>query len=181
MEQLQLKFLTVRKFRLIMGKLELYGIQSVINREQFMRFTVYYLTPVFRMLNFVFHKIKVHFSHVRMFEFYEGCPSMILLDNLKSCVIKPDLYNPETNKAYLEMADYYGICINTYRVRMPKDKGKIERFVPTARELFRILKKLFPTNLIHELNKNALGWCKETYGVRETWDNRYLSFRSMLR
>ena len=51
-------------------------------------------------------------SHVKMFSFFGGTPKVIVLDNLKSGVIKPDLYNPIINKAYAEMAEYYECFIN---------------------------------------------------------------------
>jgi hypothetical protein len=46
-------------------------------------------------------------------------------------------------------------------------KGKIERFVPVARELFRVLKELHPGAGLSELNRLALKWCREEYGRRE--------------
>ncbi len=35
-------------------------------------------------------------SHVKMFKFFGGVPETIVIDNLKSGVIKPDLYNPQS-------------------------------------------------------------------------------------
>ena len=42
-----------------------------------------------------------------MFNFYGGTPQIIIPDNLKAGVISPDLYNPEINKAYQQMARHY--------------------------------------------------------------------------
>ena len=71
-------------------------------------------------------------SFVNMNEFYEGVTEYISLDNLKSGVIKPDLYDPKINKSFEEVADYYGIFVNPCRVAHPKDKAKVERFVPSV-------------------------------------------------
>jgi transposase len=106
-------------------------------------------------------------SNILMLEFFGGCTDFISLDNLKAGVIKPDLYDPKINRAYSEMAEHYGIFINPCRVRMPKDKGKIERFIRSARQLFRRLKNIHPLADIVELNEHALKWCTETYGMKE--------------
>lgn len=106
-------------------------------------------------------------SHVKMFDFYGGTPEFITLDNLKAGVIKPDLYDPKLNRAYNEMAMHYDLFINPCRVASPKDKGKVERLVPSAREVFRMLKKIHPTYTLAELNKEARKWCLEDYGEKE--------------
>jgi hypothetical protein len=82
-------------------------------------------------------------------------------------VIKPHLYDPTLNKSFSEMAEHYGVFIDPCRVATPTDKGKVERLVPSARQLFRKLKKLHPTATIHELNRMAREWCLNEYGMRE--------------
>lgn len=120
-------------------------------------------------VQFVFSQNQQSFvqSHIDMFEFYGGATEFLSLDNLKSGVIKPDLYDPKLNKSYAEMADHYGVFLDPCRVATPTDKGKVERFVPVARELFRMLKNIYPTADIHELNQCALDWCVSEYGKRE--------------
>lgn len=105
-------------------------------------------------------------SHVQMWEFYGGSTSRINIDNLKSGVIRPDLIDPDFNHAYREMADHYGSFIDPSRVRRAQDKGKVERFVPTARELFRKFRRLHPDLDIEGLNKKAKEWCFGVYGTR---------------
>ena len=46
-------------------------------------------------------------------------------------------------------------------------RGKVERIVPIAREFFRMLKELYPSAGLAELNRHALKWCREEYGRRE--------------
>ena len=79
-------------------------------------------------------------------------------------VIKPDLYDPKLNRAYAEFAEHYGTFINPYRVGKADDKGKVERMIPQARELFRRLKEVHPTFNPRELNKTARNWCLFEYG-----------------
>jgi transposase len=106
-------------------------------------------------------------SIVDMFEYYGGTMTTLAMDNLKSGVIKPDLWDPKLNKSCAEMAEHYGVFIDPCRVATPTDKGKIERFIGPARELFRKLKKIYPTADIHMLNQEAIRWCREEYGRRE--------------
>ena len=49
---------------------------------------------------------------------------------------------------------------------MPTDKGKTERVVPLARELFRKLKTLNARLDIGEANRLALDWCQNVNGMR---------------
>ena len=106
-------------------------------------------------------------STVSMIEYYGGVSEFISPDNLKSGVIKPDLWDPQLNRAFAEMAEHYGTFIDPCRVARATDKAKVERFVPVARELFRMLKELYPTAGLNELNDHALKWCREEYGTRE--------------
>jgi transposase len=104
-------------------------------------------------------------SHVRMFSFWGGVPKTLILDNLKSGVIKPDLYDPIFNRAYGEAAEYYGCLLDPARVVHPKDKGKVERDVQTVRELFRRELALDPTIELSRLNRHAGIWATEEYGL----------------
>jgi hypothetical protein len=60
-------------------------------------------------------------SHVAAFEFFGGGVARIVPDNLKTGVIKPDLYDPLINKAFGEFADHYGCLIDPARVVKPRD------------------------------------------------------------
>jgi len=106
-------------------------------------------------------------SHLRMFDFFGGVPRRLVIDNLKSGVITPDLYAPQLNKAYQEMAEHYGCFIDPARVRKPKDKGKVERTVPLVREMFRKAVALEPGLDIARANTLARTWCLDTNGRRE--------------
>jgi len=65
-------------------------------------------------------------AHSHMFAFFEGTPRIITPDNLKTGVIKPDYYDPNLNRSYAEMAEYYGCAILPARVLRPKDKATVE-------------------------------------------------------
>jgi len=101
------------------------------------------------------------------FEYYDGVPERISIDNLKQGVIKPDLYDPKINRTLLEMVEYYGVFIDPCRIQRATDKGKIERMVPVGRELFRELKILNPEASLDEINRQAIDWCLKDYGMRK--------------
>jgi len=120
-------------------------------------------------VQFVFSQDQGSFvgSVVLMLEFYGGATQFISLDNLKSGVVKPDLWDPQINRALAEAAEHYGVFVDPCRVGRSTDKGKVERFIPVARELFRMLKAQHPGAELAELNSRALRWCREDYGRRE--------------
>lgn len=120
-------------------------------------------------MEFVFTQEQVNFvgSVVRMGEYYGGFTEFLSPDNLKAAVIKPDLWDPQINRALAEAAEHYGTFIDPCRIGRATDKGKVERFVPVAREQFRILKRLHPGADRGELNRLILDWCRTEYGQRE--------------
>ena len=54
-------------------------------------------------------------SHVRMFEFFQGCSRLVVPDNLKSGVKKASFYDPEINRSYGMMAAHYGVGLRHTR------------------------------------------------------------------
>ncbi len=105
-------------------------------------------------------------SHLRMFRFFGGVPERITLDNLKSGVIKPDLYEPTLNRSYREMAEHFGCFIDPARIKSPRDKGKVERDVQTVREAVRMQILLNPDAGLGELDRLMRRWSVEDYGMK---------------
>lgn len=68
-------------------------------------------------------------GHVRAFAFFGGVVKIVVPDNLKTGVTKPDYYDPAINLSYQELAEYYQVAVLPTRVRKPKDKGKVENAV----------------------------------------------------
>ena len=63
------------------------------------------------------------------FRAFGGVPKTVVIDNLKSGVIKADFYDPELNPKLRDFAEHYGCCILPSRVRTPRHKGKVENSV----------------------------------------------------
>ena len=103
--------------------------------------------------------------HLRAFSFFDALPQRIVLDNLKDGVIKPDIYDPQLNRAYAEMARHYNILLDPARSLHPKDKPHVERCVSYTREkLFRGREERFV-----DLDAGvawAEEWCREEAGLR---------------
>lgn len=100
--------------------------------------------------------------HERAFAYYGGVPQRIVLDNLKSGVIKPDIYDPIINRAYADMEHHYGFVADPAKVKTPEHKGKVERAVSTVRTHL-LAGRTF--NDITEANSRALHWCREEIGM----------------
>ena len=121
-----------------------------------------------KFVEFVHKQDQRHFvgSHLRMFDFFEGMPKRLVIDNLKAGVLKADLYLPQFNRAYQELAEHYGCFIDPARPHHPKDKAKVERTVPVVREFFRKCKALDPHLDLARANRQARSWCLETNGMK---------------
>jgi transposase len=65
-------------------------------------------------------------AHVRALEFLGGVPELLVPDNLKAGVTSPNLYEPDLNPTYLDLACHYGTAVIPTRVRKPQDKAKVE-------------------------------------------------------
>jgi transposase len=62
-------------------------------------------------------------AHVAAFSFFGAAPRQIRIDNLKTGVLRPDIYDPLVNRSYAELAEHYGVLLDPCRVRKPKDKA----------------------------------------------------------
>ena len=65
-------------------------------------------------------------SAVDALEFFQGTTELLVPDNLKSAVTKADLYEPQINDSFQDMADHYGACVLPARPKKYKDKAKVE-------------------------------------------------------
>ncbi len=100
--------------------------------------------------------------HERAFAFFGGVPKRIILDNLKSGVLKADLYDPTLNRAYADLERHYGFVADPAKVRMAGHKGKVERAVPIVRKHLLAGRTFTDSN---DANDRALRWCKDEIGM----------------
>ena len=64
--------------------------------------------------------------HEKAFRRLGGTPRVLVLDNLREGVIKPDFYDPALNPVYRDVLAHYGACALPCRVNDPDRKGKVE-------------------------------------------------------
>jgi len=68
-------------------------------------------------------------SHIRAFTAIGGVPQAVVIDNLKSGVIRSCRYEPELNKTFEEFAAHFGTTVLATRAAKPRDKAKVEKAV----------------------------------------------------
>jgi len=67
--------------------------------------------------------------HEQSFRRLGGAPRILVPDNLKEGVLKPDVYDPTLNPLYRDVLAHYGVTGLPCRVRHPDRKGKVERSI----------------------------------------------------
>ena len=70
--------------------------------------------------------------HIRAFEFFQGSSKLVVPDNPRTGVTRACRYEPDLNRTYLEMAQFYGVAIMPARPYKARDKAKVEAAVLLA-------------------------------------------------
>lgn len=78
--------------------------------------------------------------HEEAFRRLGGTPRVVVLDNLKEGVLKPDVYDPQLNPLYRDVLAHYGVVALPCRVRDPNRKGKVESDVGHAQNKLKGLR-----------------------------------------
>jgi transposase len=72
--------------------------------------------------------------HEKAFRRLGGVTRVVVLDNLREGVLKPDIYDPTLNPLYRDVLAHYGASALSCRVRDPDRKGKVESGVGHAKK-----------------------------------------------
>jgi transposase len=72
--------------------------------------------------------------HEQAFRRLGGVTRVVVLDNLREGVLKPDVYDPTINPLYRDVLSHYGSVALACRVRDPDRKGKVESGVGHAKK-----------------------------------------------
>ena len=67
--------------------------------------------------------------HEHAFRRLGGATRVVVLDNLREGVLRPDAYDPTLNPLYADVLKHYGVTALPCRVRDPDRKGKTESAV----------------------------------------------------
>jgi len=95
--------------------------------------------------------------------FFGGIPKYLVIDNFPAAVVGMDPLNPRLTRGFLEYAQHRGFIADPTRPGHSRDKPKVERQVPYARERF------FKGGQFHDLadlRGQARHWCLEVAGQR---------------
>jgi hypothetical protein len=72
--------------------------------------------------------------HEKAFRRLGGVTRLVVLDNLREGILKPDLYDPTLNPLYRDVLAHYGATALACRVNDPDRKGKVESGVGHAKK-----------------------------------------------
>lgn len=92
-----------------------------------------------------------------------GVPARLVPDNLKPGADKPDLYDPQINRSYAELAAHYGTLVDPARAFKPKDKPRVERPMPYVRDSYW-RGRTFTSR--EAMQAEAVRWSKDVAGAR---------------
>lgn len=144
-----------------------YGSIRVGNTTRRLSFFVMVLCSCRMMyVEFTVSQTMEHFlgCQQRAFEFFGGVPAHIMVDNLKSAVLKRTPgRDPVFNPRYLDFAGHYGFQIKACGVRKGNEKGMVENAVGYIKKNF--LAGLDPGDFA-AVNPAAKNWLETTANVR---------------
>jgi transposase len=101
--------------------------------------------------------------HRRAFEWFDGVPERIIIDNAKCAIVKACSFDPLVQRAYAECAEGYGFKIDACPPRDPQKKGIVESGVKYVKGNF------LPTRAFRDLadlNAQAREWVMQEAGTR---------------
>jgi transposase len=71
-------------------------------------------------------------GHAFAFQYFDGCPEIVVPDNPKPVTTKACRYEPDINPSFSQMANHFHVAVVPARVRRPKDKAIVESAVGLA-------------------------------------------------
>ncbi len=144
-----------------------FGSVNVGNTRRRLSFFVIVLCQSrFMYVEFTVSQTMEHWlsCHQHAFEFFGGIPSRIMVDNLKSAVLKRIVgQDPVFNQTYLDFSRHYGFGISACNVRKGNEKGIVESGVGYVKKNF--LKGLEVMDFSH-LNPACRHWLDTIANVR---------------
>jgi len=117
-------------------------------------------------LEFTVSQTMEHFlaCHQNAFDAFGGAPQKIMVDNLKSAVLKRALgQHPVLNPTYVDFANHYGFKIAPCGVRKAHEKGRVENEVGYVKKNFLAGLEL-PD--VQALNNAARHWLDSVANIR---------------
>lgn len=95
--------------------------------------------------------------------YFGGIAKLVIVDNLKPAVKKPDKYNPKVTDYFLEYSQYRGFIVDPADVGHATGKPHIERMVPYVRDNFFSGESFLS---VEDCQQRAVDWCTNVAGTR---------------
>ena len=137
---------------------------------------------------FVFNQKLASFieSHQRMWQAFGGVTPYVVVDNLKSGVLRAHRYDPDANPTYCEYSNHAGFAVLPARPHRPKDKATVEANIGAIQRSFfqevreRVFYSLAELNLAFaEFLKRFNATVMKDYGA--TREQRFATERPLLK
>ena len=101
--------------------------------------------------------------HRRAFEWFNGVPGKMIIDNAKCAITKACYHDPVVQRAYAEFAQGYGFIISPCPPYDPQKKGRVESVVKYVKNRFVPLREF--RGLV-DSNQQLKHWVQEEAGQR---------------
>jgi transposase len=96
-------------------------------------------------------------------EFFGGVTRRLVIDNMKTAVVKSHRYEPIFNRTFLEYSQYQGFIIDPAVARHPQGKATVERQIPYVRDNFFKGEQFIDCE---HVQREAVKWCTDVAGLR---------------
>lgn len=96
-------------------------------------------------------------------EFFGGVVRRVVIDNMKTAVVRSDRFEPIFQRTFLEYSRYRGFIIDATDRASPKQKPKVERQISYVRENFFKGEQFLDRD---HAQREAEKWCLMTAGLR---------------
>jgi transposase len=114
-------------------------------------------------------------GHVGAFTAWQGCPRVLLYDNLKSAVLERQGDAIRFHPTLLAFAAHYHYEPRPVAVARGNEKGRVERAVRYVRDGFFAARQFAD---VDDLNAQAAAWCAGTAADRACPEQQTLSVRA---
>ncbi len=115
-------------------------VTRTYRRTRLFVFTLGYSRKCVRLLTFASSTRRWAELHEETFRRLGGAVRVVVLDNLREGVLKPDIYDPTLNPLYRDMLAHYGAVALPCRVADPDRKGKVESAIDHTQGALRGLR-----------------------------------------
>jgi transposase len=126
-------------------------------------FTAVYSRHVFVWLSYSLTLEAVIAGCEAAWAYFDGVFKVIVPDNMKPIVAKPDAVNPVLTQSWLDYAAHCGLFTDTARVRTPTDKPRVERTIQYVQGNFWAGESFVD---LADAQSHVVTWCSTTAGMR---------------